>query len=183
MNQPLAGPDRESLDRVLSDLAGRLVGSVDFWTVVCLCAPDTGFDRRGFVDTQSQVVRGLLDQIEALLIETGAIGEEQVRGRQGDLASACDRLLGAFGVLVAFQTVPLEDIRQTTATLTEAYSAAQVSIRSLALAVGVQVPCITKRALDQDEYIQGILRNLFPLFQQAWMTSQSTVPPSATKVS
>jgi hypothetical protein len=178
MNETLSELGQNALDRVLSDLAGRLAGSVDFWTVVCLFPPDTGFDRRGFVEAQSQVVRGLLDQIEVLLTETAAVGDEHVRGRVDDLAGACHRLLDAFGVLVAFQTVPLEEVRQSIATLAEAYSAAQVSIQSLAQAVGVEVSFFAKRRPDQDEYIQGILRNLFPLFQEAWTTSQSTVPPS-----
>jgi hypothetical protein len=183
MNKPLAGSDRESLDRLLSELARRLAGSVDFWTVVCLLPPDTGFDRRGFIETQSQAVRGLLDQINALLTKTGAVGDEQVRGLQEDLAGACHRLLDAFVVLVEFQIMPVGCVRQATATQAEAYSAAQVSIRSLAQAVGIQVSFFAKRRPGQDEYIQRILGNLFTVFQQAWTRSQSSTPPSATSAS
>jgi hypothetical protein len=183
MNETLSETDQNRLDRWLSELAKGLAGSVDFWTTVCLFPADVAFDRRGFVDSQSQIVRALLDQMEALLAETGAIGDEQVRGRQEDLAAACHRLLDAFVVLVEFQTVPLGEVSQATATLAEAYSAAEASIRSLAQAAGVQVSFLEKRRPDQDEYIQRILGNLFELFRQARTAGQSSVPPSATSAS
>jgi hypothetical protein len=180
MIDTLSEADQHVLDRMLSDLAQRLAGSVDFWTIVCLAPPDTGFDRRAFVETQSHAVRDLLDQIETLLAKTRAISDEQVRGHHDNLTAACHRLLEAFVVLVEFQTLPLSCIQNATLWLAEAYSAAQASIQSLAQAVGVPVSFFANRKPDQEEHIQGILGNLFTLFKQAWTTLQSTNPQAAT---
>jgi hypothetical protein len=166
----LTANDQLILDRLLSNLAGRLGGAIEIWTPVCL--ENLVPDRHDFLAENCDIMRSLAVVIRALLAEAGLANHEPVRSHLERMSVACQKLQTAFFVLEQFRQVPLEDLRSATEALTEVRRDLYGSVQELAQTLGFQVSYLARLSTESDEYYQRILRGLFELFREA-RTSKS----------
>jgi len=164
----------QTLDRLLTALANRLGGAVDFWTAVCLLPPDAPLDRRAFVVKNLEELRRLLDEVRSALRDAGHAEEEPVRRLLRGMTEGLARLLQAFLVLVQFRTVTLEELRGATETLTEVHGSVLQAIQDLARVTGIRVSFFDNWTEERARYFQGILGRLFQLACEA----RGAVPPA-----
>jgi hypothetical protein len=163
MTEQLSDEDRTVLERLLTRLAGRLDGAIDFWTLVCLgrVAPDP----QGFLQHHSEAVKALVIVIEDLLTATSQSSREEVPTLLGRMRADVRKLQGAFLALEQFRRLELEEIRSATMDIADAYNDLRDSIPRLADALSVSVSCWQSRPPDREAYYQGILHQLFDLFR------------------
>lgn len=89
MNRELSADERIVVERLLTRLASRLDGAIDFWTLVCLGR--AGPDPRGFLLHHGETVKSLIVVTEDLLAGTAQGSAESVRDLLGRLSANARR--------------------------------------------------------------------------------------------
>jgi hypothetical protein len=179
MTKDFSSEDRVVLDWLLTEIATRLDGAIDFWTLVCL--DKFPFDRRGFLRKHGEILRSFLVVTEATLAKGQRADRESVRRCLGTMSAACEKLEQAFTVLEQFRTVPLDAVGAATEALKEAYNEIRDSIRQLGQTLGVSISYWQDRTPEREEYVQKILHGLFALFCNERGRQQSATPVSSSK--
>lgn len=177
MKTGLSPDDRPKLDRLLSDLARRTDGAIDFWTSLYFWPDEGPFDRSAFVAKNCETIRTLVEEIRTFLQSRRLADNNSVLAPVDNLLVSSEKLATIFGVFEQFRTLPLDQVRKATEQLADAQGAIFCSVQELAKAVGCPVTFLERRTDEHDEYIQGILARLFDLFRKARTTS----PAAATE--
>lgn len=167
MQNRLSSDQQLVLDRLLSELAARVDGAVDFWTQICFLPAAVMADRLAFVTKNSDILSSLITQVTAVLAEPGLTDDERVRGLLDTLARACQKLEDAFQVLIRFQSVPVEQVASATESLAEGHARLLAAIQQLAGVVGCPIAYWRQRTPEREEYYQKILAGLLAQFREA----------------
>jgi hypothetical protein len=167
MPQGVSPPDRVVVERLLSELARRADGAIDFWTTVCL-APDGVLPApREFVAANGEILRSFAVSLRAVLAEAGLAEEEPVRGLLAATAAACRRIEEATLLLAQFRSARLTDVRAATESLAEGHAALLSAVRQVGEALGCSVAYWQQRTAERERHYQQILHGLFDLFRDA----------------
>jgi hypothetical protein len=154
-----AAVDQIVLDRLLSAIARRLAGAVDFWTLAAV-GPWPG-DAEGFLRHHSDILRSLIVATRELL---GARAREEpcfaLLTAMLEQHAQLERTLLA---LEQHRTLPLDEVRSTTQALADAYHHLDELLRQLGQALGVPITYLEKRTPDQEAHLRGILDRLFDI--------------------
>lgn len=158
----LSPEDRLVLDRLLTQLAGRLDGAIDFWTLVCLghFPPDP----REFILKNGDTMRALVIVTRGFLGSVPSSRARPIHDLLDRMAAACQKLQNAFLVLEQFRAVPLEEVRLATQAVAEVYGDLHESIRQFGEAVGLSISYWHNRKPERNEYFRKILDGLFNTF-------------------
>jgi hypothetical protein len=176
--------DQIVLDRLLSEILGRLDGAVDFWTIVILSnAPP---NPRDFVLHYSEILRSLVVVTRAILGKTHDADPVLERGLLDRMTSNCQKLQDAFLVLEQFRTIPLDEIRPATVAIAEVYHDLREAIHQLGQTLGLSISYWQSHGQESQDYHQRILGNLFDQFSYERETGDAAaavypVPSRQTK--
>jgi hypothetical protein len=149
-----------SLDRCLSELAGRIDGVLDFWTLVCL--DRTMPHRHDFLNQQSAQLRQFAGEIRNLLAD---IPDELAATDQ--LSRSVTELTESIRALSDYCDMSPETIRQRVEQFRQNYHEVMDMIKMLGRQHAGQVSYFQKQTTDAEEYFHRILSNLEYLFLQA----------------
>lgn len=171
MRRDLSPNDQIVVERLLSQVVGRVGGALDTWTLVCLnhLVPS----RHDFLTHHTEVLRALVTVVRAELAAFGRADGEPERRLLAELANACTDLGEAFSILERHEGVPAQEIRAATELLRRAYEATHASVRELARLLGIEVSYLKALTPDLDQYFQRLLNGLNDLFLQARSAGQA----------
>ncbi len=176
MSIHLCEEDRAALERLLSQIAGRLDGAIDFWTVVCL---SEALPRRAFIERHATNLQAAVAEVEAILRRSQAdVGP--VRGLLSELVGGCTKLRDAFLILAQHETLPQEAVRLATTALTEVYDDLRQAIREIGQAANVSVGYLENRTAEAQSHLCRILDGLYEQFRQQRETAPQQPVPSGT---
>jgi hypothetical protein len=165
----LSPDDRLVLDRLLTQLAGRLDGAIDFWTLVCL---GNFPDGKGFLLKNSEALRSLVIVIGGFLPELAAAKARLVHTLLEQMGTACQRLQNAFLVLQQFRIVRLDEVRAATDVVVEVHANLRQLIWQLGEALGLSISYWKGRTPEREEYIRKILAGLYNQFAHEVQTGE-----------
>ncbi len=157
------GDGRATLERLLSQLAGRLDGAVDMWTLVCL--GDIAIDRRAFIERHAAEMQALAVEAGALLRRAAPGDAAALDGLFEELTRENAKLRDIFVVLEQYQTIPLEAIHLATTGLAEVYDDLRRTLRTIGDTASVSAGFLERRP-DQQAYFRRILDGLYEQFRQ-----------------
>jgi hypothetical protein len=177
MSTSLPSRIQAELERLLSDLAGRVEGVIDSWTLICLARDDQIAYRKDFLTNNSAQIRAQVDAIRVAVNESG-IASDEAEPHLKTMTSACQGLLSAVLVLADFRTRPLDEVKQAVAALAGSRASLHEAIRGLAQALGLEVAYWKKRSAEYHSTIQRILDGLFETFRLTLASEQQAVPPA-----
>jgi hypothetical protein len=156
------------LGDLLTEIARRLDGAVDFWTVVCL-SPVVP-DRKGFLEQN-------LDELRCLIVVTKIMWPAQIRTHEIDsllekMAVNWQKLRHAFGVLEDFQARSIEAIEGASKELADVYHTSCELLRRLGNEITVEFSHWRDGTAEREEHLESILRNLANQFRGELVTKQ-----------
>jgi hypothetical protein len=175
MSTSLPSLQQADLEKLLSDLAGRVDGVIDFWTLVCLLRDDQMARRKDLLTEHSARMQAQIDAIRMNLGEAGIAADETAPYLK-TMTSACQELLTAVLVLMDFRTRPLVEVEQAVVALAGSRASLHDAIRGLARAFGLEVAYWKKRSAEYHSSIQRILDGLFETFRLALASEQQALP-------
>jgi hypothetical protein len=163
--------DRIVAERLLSDLATRLNGAIDFWTVVCLGPMPV--DRRSFLLENTDRLRSLAVVLGSMV--PTSFPESKLQGVFKNMSFECQRLGEAFLVLENLQNAEAQELRSATEAIRQGYDAIRDGITQAVQALGLEPPGALTLNPDRKAYFARILDGLFRMA----MAERSQVPPTA----
>jgi hypothetical protein len=161
----LSPDDRVILDRILTQLAGRLDGAIDFWTLVCLEGDLS--QREEFLAHHREIMHSLVVVVRELFKGTPWAESQAVANWFEAMSNACHKVLKAFITLEQFRRVPLTEVRRATEMLAEGYRELQGTIQQLGTTANLTISYWRGPTAAKEEHYQRILRGLFDLCCQA----------------
>lgn len=159
MSPTIPPEDVSRLEQLLAQIAGRLDGALDFWTLVFL--GDFQVDHRAFFTQRAGELRALVGQVGDVLSRGGASDGEPIHTHLRAAALACDKLERAFLVLDQFRVLPLEAVQLATSAVAEVYTDLRTAIFGIGHAAGVSVHYWEGTRAEQETYFQKILNGLY----------------------
>ncbi len=156
MNPPLATEQRDRLHHLLTQMAGRLDGAVDFWTTVCLSPALPG--RRAFLTANVEGLRGLVAETRGMLSASAPLADPLAV-----LAARCEDLGNAFLTLGRFESLAPDELRRTTTAIAEVYRDLRSALLEVGRAAGVPLSYWEGQRAQREEYYRGILERLYGL--------------------
>ena len=130
--------DLQTIEALLAELAKRVDGAVDFWTLVCLSEEMASLSP-GFLTKQFSSVRALIADIVAACGRLGPAHREVVPLRLARLAAVGDRLEQAFNVMARYRDVPRDELRAATDTLADTYAEVRNTVLQFGQVLGIDV--------------------------------------------
>lgn len=167
----VSADDRIILDRLLTSIAIRLHGAIDFWTMVCL----------GEIQNPLEFVRHYGDKLRAYIVVTRDLipnGNEVIDRLLEELSTDCQDFLSAFAILAQFRHHSAEQVQASVATVVTTFHSLRESIRRIGEAIGLTVSYFQGRTVEKDQYIQNILNGL-----PEWFAQERTAKPPMLTVS
>jgi hypothetical protein len=161
--------NRIVVERLLGDLATRLNGAIDTWTLVCLGPMPV--DRRGFLLENADRLRSLAVVLGSTV--PTSFRESKLHGVLKEMIVECQRLGEAFLVLEKLQSAETQELRKATDAIRHGYDAIREGIAQVVHALGLQPPDALTLNPDRKAYFARILDGLF----QMAMAERSHVPP------
>lgn len=165
--------DQIVLDGLLTEMAKRLDGAVDFWTIICLSP--TMQNRHEWLQEQ-------LDRFRSLVVVIKSIWPRQTPTPEAwallkNLDEAYHKLDHSFLILERFQKEDLESIRAATEDLAEIHKSLPDTISKLGQTIGLEIGYLREKNLEREKYFQNILTTLFQRFcQERDQTKPEAVP-------
>jgi hypothetical protein len=172
MATDLSAADRVVLERLLTELARRTDGALDFWAAVALLPDGVGIDRPGFLSRHGETLRSLVVVLRALLAGAGLPGTRPAVDR---VASACGEFLAAFGTLERFREAPAEGVRSAVESLGCAHRDLIVAIQDLGEAAGCPASYWQQRTPERTAYYESILSGLLDQLRHVRQRDQQPV--------
>jgi hypothetical protein len=149
--------DRLAVQRLLADLANRLNGPVDFWTVEGLGTMP--IDRRGFLVDKSQQLQSVV--VEITKLATASFQHRDLGPLLESMKAGCLQLEEAFLVLGRFRRVGLQKLHSATDSILRSYHGMHQYIIALVCALGLEDPEPVCLNAERKRYFAMILDNLF----------------------
>jgi hypothetical protein len=161
MSQAPTPDNQANLDRLLTSLAFRLDGALDFWTVVGLMRDDLMAVRRGFLEKQAAGMRTASGDVETLTAQTGRAADETIRRCLDTLVTGCGNLLNAFLDLLQVRALPLSELRTSVDKVIDTWSVMHRALRQLGRRFGVEARYWREPQPEHQAYVQRIAGGLF----------------------
>jgi hypothetical protein len=179
MKTILTTDDQIVLQRLLTELATRAEGAVDFWPLVCIGLENFLFDPHRFLTENTEILHSLTIVLRAILAKAGWADEEPICGSLQQMNSAVTQLREAFAVLEQFRTVALGELQRATEALAESHSSLRQAIGNLGAALRISVALLQDSTLDYAESVWQFPEQLFHVFLNA---RSATPKPMETEI-
>lgn len=149
------------LNQLLTDLARRLHGAIDCWTIVCI--EPMGLDVRAFITEHSQVLKALVIVIDAELapIQASPTAYQAIERIRED----CDALESDFLFLADHRQHHSGEIRLAVEELKQLWTELVQTIAELGRMLGCPIAFLEQMEADRKAYYQRMLDSLPDLFQ------------------
>ncbi len=165
-----SSPDHE-LGVRLSDLANRLGGAIDSWTLVCL--DEIPVDKDEFLRKQIKTIRHAVGSVTQSF---AAGSSSELQSAANRLSTACDSLEVLFAVLSHFKHHSPDEVETAIRMLANTHADAIAAIRVAAQDLGGSIPALESR--DHIAYLDGVLSGLSNQFA---IRRQKNEPALASK--
>jgi hypothetical protein len=157
METTAAPADQIVLEYLLQQIAVRLGGAVDFWTLVAIChfPPDP----RGFLLHYGDILRSMTVVAREFVKNHKDKGSAYPLLR--DMVTECTTFQEIFLKLEAHLTLPHTEVRSLTEAIAATYYRLLGLLQELSKEVGIQLPYLERQCGDSEDYFRGILDKLF----------------------
>lgn len=155
-----------TLEQLLTQLASRIDGSIDYWTTLCFLPEGQGLDLQGFLSENFALLRSLLAQIEQVINEHSP-SQDNIPGLVQQISDKIELFSGSFLVISCHRHCSVEEVRSATLQLAMAHDCLIKTIHLLGVACGIELTYWQRRTPERENYYNHIIRNLFQLTQEA----------------
>jgi len=165
----------KNLEKMLTELASRVDGAIDFWTTLCFLPEDHGVDFDGFLNENSMILRTLVGQIEETISEL-KLRREDTSGLIPSLSAHLELLFNAFVTLGHHRKIAVKEIQLAVDQLAKSHDSLIQLIRNMSTLCDIELTYWRRRTPERELYYNRILTNLFALAQESCATG--TIPQS-----
>jgi hypothetical protein len=151
------------LNQLLTDLARRLHGAIDFWTLVCV--NPVAMDARAFIGEQSKILKALAADICAELARTQAL--PAARGASERIRRDCEAFEANFLLLADFRQHHSDEVRSAAEALKSLCTELIRTVANLGRTLGCPVSYLEQMGAERKAYYQRILDSLPDIFLSA----------------
>lgn len=164
------------LARLLSELATRVDGAIDFWTCLCFVPDEEGGMTPGFLEDNRAVLSKLVNDVDQIAIHEvkhiGSLLHEHASTLSRNVTSLCE----SFCILRNHRQCGDAEANLAIAWMSECHRSILRIIQMISSAYGIEINYMQNRTPEREAYYNGILGRLPQLVAES--RRHGTVPQS-----
>lgn len=153
---------KQVLDYLLSELAQRLHGSLDIWTIVC--SGEIVQSPHQFLQDQCGIMNSFIIVTKATL--KSAVREKTVSNVLSEITSGYKNLQNTFFLLENFKNLSSEEIHEIIDVLRNSYREVMGAIVKLGKIIDCNISYLDNLKHEHEQYYENIMQKLYVIFSR-----------------